>query len=163
MSVRAWGDLRFLVVDDNPQFRMFARTLLSAFGTEHVLEAEDAEQASNLLWTHHVDVAIVDHMLGGQTGLAWTRWVLHHPESPRRDLPIILVSGHNNEHLPRAALAAGARGFIRKPFGARDLWIRVAQALSRKPCRREEATREPPLETSAAPVGQAALSVQHSP
>ncbi|WP_413206266.1 response regulator [Rhodospirillum sp. A1_3_36] len=138
---------------------MLLRTLLSALGAEHVLEAENAEEASKLLRRHPFDLAIVDHLLGGQTGLAWTHWVVHSPESPHQDLPVILISGHNDEHLPRAALAAGARGFIRKPFGARDLWIRVAQALSTKPSRRDKASRD----ASAGPVAQIALLAPHSP
>jgi CheY-like chemotaxis protein len=138
MSAMAWDDLWFLIVDDNPQFRLLTRTLLSAFGADNVLEAESAEEATRLLESHHVDVAIVDHLLGGRSGLSWTRWLLHDPDSPRRDLPVVLVSGHNDEKLARAAMAAGARGFIRKPFGARDLWMRVAQVMSRVGTSRRE-------------------------
>ncbi|MCF8478806.1 MAG: response regulator [Rhodospirillum sp.] len=154
MSALAWGDLWFLVVDDNPQFRRLIRGLLSAFGADNVLEAESADEATRLLWTHHVDVAIVDHLLGARTGLAWTRWLVHDPESPRRDLPVILVSGHNDERLARAALVAGAKGFLRKPFGARDLWIRVAQILTMNGPRREDTPPEA--------AGQAARTVRSS-
>ncbi len=48
----------------------------------------------------------------------------------RPDLPVIIITGHNDDEVERSAFAQGAAFFIRKPFDAEELFRAVKIALS---------------------------------
>lgn len=114
--------LRVLLVDDYSAFRDLLRGLLTTAGLIVVGEAGDIAEAEALTRTLRPDVAVVDVMLPGVSGLEG---------APRLrallpTLRVILISAHADEGgvLRRAALAAGAEAFVAKD----DLELKVVRA-----------------------------------
>jgi diguanylate cyclase (GGDEF)-like protein/PAS domain S-box-containing protein len=108
-----------LVVEDNPQSRKWARAALSNAGYD-VLEARDGAQAIDRACTHVVDLVVQDVVLPDMDGfdlLGRLRTVL-----PRRDVPILAVTGGMNEALLREA---GFNDVLTKPIEPARLVKRV--------------------------------------
>ncbi len=118
-----------LIVEDEP-----AILELVAVNLEHAgfapLRAESAEQALALLRTALPDVALVDWMLPGQSGLALARRL--RADARTRELPIIFLTARSEESDKVAALDAGADDYVTKPFSPRELVARIRALLRRR-------------------------------
>jgi len=118
-----------LIVEDEP-----AILELIAVNLEHsgyaALRAVSAEQAAQLLRETRPDVALLDWMLPGQSGLALARRL--RADARTRDLPIIFLTARADEHDKVAALEAGADDYLVKPFSPRELVARIRAVLRRR-------------------------------
>ena len=117
----AVGRLTFLVVDDDAELRAYVRRCLRGFGKADplVLEAGDGQAALGVLDIQAVDLIISDMVMPRMDGLALCRAL---GEDDRlRQVPVLLVTGEAPAAARRLAQAAGARGFLAKPFNARKL------------------------------------------
>lgn len=64
-------------------------------------------------------------MMPGETGLEFREWLkAHHPA-----LPVLMMSGHTDAPLGRAARETGDEALIRKPFTGEELTERLRQVL----------------------------------
>jgi DNA-binding NarL/FixJ family response regulator len=109
--------LRLLVVDDHELILWGTRVLLCRLSwVERCLQADSAAKALELAQRYQPHVAIVDLVIGADSGLALSAALKR--ESPRTRT--VLTSGVGEVSRPRA-LAAGASGFVPKETGAHDL------------------------------------------
>jgi two-component system invasion response regulator UvrY len=103
--------LTVLLVDDQPPFRLAARTLLDAEdGYVIVAEADTGEQAVDLACRLRPDLILMDIRLPGISGIEATRRILARIPSAL----VVLLSTHAEADLPADLLHCGAAGFIRK-------------------------------------------------
>jgi ribonuclease P protein subunit RPR2 len=109
--------LRVLVVDDDAGMRALLRTTLEAVDMV-VDEAESAAAAARRLAVLDPDVVVLDVGLPGVDGLAYCRELKTSPAT--RGVRVALLTG-TEEGTPEAASAAGADGFLRKPFSPLEL------------------------------------------
>jgi DNA-binding NarL/FixJ family response regulator len=111
--------IRVLIVDDHPLFRDGIRERLeSNDGTIRVIgEAGDGKQARGLVAALHPDVVLMDIAMPGVNGIEATR--LLRAEYP--DVAIVILSAYDDGQYVRAALAAGAAGYLLKTVDAREL------------------------------------------
>ncbi len=118
-----------LIVEDEP-----AILELVAVNLEHAgfapLRAASAEEAAQLLRQTLPDVALVDWMLPGQSGLALARRL--RTDARTRELPIIFLTARTEEDAKVAALEAGADDYLTKPFSPRELVARIRAVLRRR-------------------------------
>lgn len=119
-----------LVVDDHTIFRSGLRRLLADEPDLRVAEeAGNAADAMQALRRRPVDIVILDINLKGRSGLEML-WGLRR-EWPA--LPVLMVSMYPEEQFARAALEAGANGYVPKDAEPGDLLAairRVAQGGS---------------------------------
>jgi len=102
---------RVLVVDDHEIVRLGIRQLIATESDLVVCgEAATAEQALDLHRTLHPDLAIVDLSLDTTPGLELVR--RFHETTP--EMPILVLSMHEEALFAERALRAGARGYIMK-------------------------------------------------
>lgn len=103
---------RVLIVDDQPAFRRVLGQLLAQAGLVVIGEAGDIPEAEALVRTNLPDLAIVDVMLPGISGLDGTPRL----KALAPDLRVILVSAHLNHAgiYQGAAREAGAEAFVPK-------------------------------------------------
>jgi len=102
---------RVLIVDDHP---IVTQGLAQLIGREPDLEvcacAADAVSALGAIDALKPDVAIVDLSLGGTSGLGLLKdCKVRHP-----DLPILVLSMHDESLYAERALRAGAKGYVMK-------------------------------------------------
>lgn len=101
---------RLLLVDDHPLMRKgLALTLGAEPDLQIVAQAESAEQALDLL-TDEIDLVVTDVSLPGMSGLELTK----HLGALRPELPVLVISRHDEALYAERALRAGAKGYVQK-------------------------------------------------
>jgi len=119
------GTMRVLVVDDHQAFR---HALSSAL--EMVEDIEVAGQAGGGLAACQEaeqldpDVIIMDLSMPDLSGIDAMKRI--HERQP--DLPVVILTAHADDGTEREALEAGARGFVAKGTGLRDLVVMLHEA-----------------------------------
>lgn len=107
--------VRVVVADDHPMFRFgLVAALVGVPEVEIVGEAADGEALLALLreepGAHAVDVVLTDLAMPGMDGVTVTAELARsYPE-----LPVLLLTMHDDECAVRAAVKAGARGYLLK-------------------------------------------------
>ena len=116
--------LRLVVADDHRLFLEGIRTLLAEDADfEIVAEAHDGAEAIRLAREHAPDVVLMDISMGDVDGIEATREVRAVADPPA----VLCLSMHREREFVRAALEAGAAGYVPKDCALEELrWaIRV--------------------------------------
>lgn len=117
-----------LLVDDEAAIRDMLSIALEA-ADFNVLKAENAQQAHSMIIDHQPDLALLDWMMPGTTGLELLRRLKRDELTAK--LPIILLTAKAEEDSKISGLDAGADDYIPKPFSPRELISRVKAVLRR--------------------------------
>ena len=106
-----------LLVDDDPDMRLYLRTCLRSPGldVERVLEAADGLEAFKLVRSGGVHLVICDIVVPGLDGRALCRAIRETPELD--DIAILLISGEDGA----GSSEGDADGFLAKPFNSQQL------------------------------------------
>jgi signal transduction histidine kinase len=110
-----------LVIEDNPDDHLLVRRALQAQGTPVVKHAETLQQALTLCTEHLPDAVLLDLHLPDSHGLDTFR--LLHAAHPA--LPIVVLTGLDDESLGERAITAGAQDWFRKDDLHPRLLLRV--------------------------------------
>jgi len=113
-----------LTVDDASTIRKMVSFTLKAAGHE-VLEAQDGTVALSVLQSRSVDLVITDVHMPNMNGLELTRRLRALPGFGRT--PIILLTTESDPTKKAEGRAAGATGWIVKPFGQEQLLAVMAK------------------------------------
>jgi DNA-binding NarL/FixJ family response regulator len=118
---------RVLIVDDHPMTRA---------GLVHVInhqpdlvvccEAENAAEALDAVGACRPDLVLADITLPGKSGLELIKDI----KAIRPELPILVISMHDESLYAERVLRAGARGYITKQEGGEKLMQAVRHVLS---------------------------------
>jgi len=114
-----------LVVDDDRRLRELLRRYLSDNGFR-VSTAGDAAEARRLLGGIAFDLIVLDVMMPGEDGLAFTRALRADSQ-----VPILLLTARGEVEDRIEGLQRGADDYLTKPFEPRELLARVASILRR--------------------------------
>ena len=121
----ASGDLKVLVIDDDPDVRQFLCASLDGLGYR-VIESADGAQGLVLLDAERPDLLLVDFAMPGMNGAE----VAAAARARRPDLPIIVASGYADTDALDAAIIGPAR-MLHKPFSLAELAQAVQASLAR--------------------------------
>ncbi len=113
-----------LIADDADTIRTLLTIALEAEGYEVLTSTNGVEtfQAGSEL---ELDLVILDQLMPGLLGLEiMDKW-----KSEGLDIPVIMLSGVDDENIVIESLEKGALDFIRKPFQIRELVARVRSAI----------------------------------
>jgi DNA-binding NarL/FixJ family response regulator len=110
--------IRVLLADDHSIVRAGLRRLVEESGDmEVVAEASDGREAIRLIQEAAPDVAVIDISMPGLDGLEVVSQL--HTRSP--DLPILILTMHEEAQYVVRAIQAGARGYITKQAAPEQL------------------------------------------
>jgi two-component system alkaline phosphatase synthesis response regulator PhoP len=116
---------KILVVDDEPPLReLVIVTLGDAYACD---EAADGDAALEQLRTQRYDVVMLDVMMPGRSGIDVLREM--RSDDDLREIPVVVMSAWQSTQDIDAALAAGADGFLPKPFLLEELDLAVRTAM----------------------------------
>jgi two-component system, cell cycle response regulator DivK len=115
-----------LYVEDNEYNRKIVRQLLSRT-TYRLVEAPDGEAAIALVRQDRPDLVLMDVQLPRMSGLDVTRALRAEPTTA--DIPIIVVTSFALSGDDHRAMAAGASGYLAKPYSPRDLLALIRKFL----------------------------------
>lgn len=121
-----------LIVDDEPQIQRFLGHALMAAGYDTVLAANGHEALASLN-ASEPDLMILDLGLPDMNG----KEVIERLRL-RSDLPVIVLSAHDQEMEKIMALDLGADDFVAKPFGIGELLARLRVSLRPRRAARTE-------------------------
>lgn len=119
-----------LVVDDSDDIRELIAMRVEHAG-HHVTSIGDPRLALEAAARMHVDLALLDWSMPGMNGGELCARLHELPELA--EVPVVIVTAHNDEDTRRSAAAAGASGYLTKPFTMRDLDAQVAEVLALRP------------------------------
>jgi PAS domain S-box-containing protein len=114
---------KVLVVDDDPDVRLFISASLEALGYD-VAVAADAVRGLDVLETFGPDLVLVDFAMPGMNGAQMAKVV----RASRPNLPIVFASGYSETASIEQALGETAV-LLKKPFGVSELDVVLRTAL----------------------------------
>src|SRR3954449_3938967 len=128
-----------LVIDDDETIRAVVSRIVETAGAT-VTEAETGEDGLRALYDGRPDVVVLYIGLPGLDG-----WQVLERIRQLTDLPVVMLSAHDDELEKVRALQAGADDYVTKPFGAPELFARLQVQVRRAGPRgpREEAPLQP--------------------
>jgi two-component system KDP operon response regulator KdpE len=117
------GDVRVLIIEDDPAIQRFLRNTLRVQSYE-VREAETGAEGVSLVRQLKPDIVILDLGLPDMDGMDVIKQI--------RDssaVPILVLSSRSDEAGKVMALDMGADDYVNKPFGVDELMARLRTAL----------------------------------
>lgn len=117
-----------LIVEDEAAIREMTAHALGREGFE-VEQAEDADQAINLIADRMPVLILLDWMLPGMSGLELARRLKR--DEMTRHLPVIMLTARGDEDDKVRGLESGADDYVSKPFSPRELIARIRAVLRR--------------------------------
>jgi two-component system chemotaxis response regulator CheY len=107
-----------LIVDDERSFCDVVAVILEGQGF-NVQQASHANQALGLMSQTRPDLILTDLMMPEIDGFKFISKVRERPNWA--DIPVVMVSAHDQPEIQESAIEAGATGFMAKPFSASEL------------------------------------------
>jgi two-component system, chemotaxis family, chemotaxis protein CheY len=117
---------RIMTIDDSPSLRQMVALTLENAGYE-VVEASDGRDAVAKLDGREYHLFVTDLNMPGMDGIELTRKLRSMPEY--RFVPIVLLTTESNQEKKMQGKAAGATGWIVKPFQPADLLATVKKVM----------------------------------
>ena len=118
-----------LVVEDEPAIQDLIQINLEMSGYR-VVVTSSAEEALAQIQRELPDLALLDWMLPGMSGLDLTRRL--RGESRTKALPVILLTARGEEEYKLRGLETGADDYLVKPFSVKELEARIKAVLRRR-------------------------------
>ena len=117
---------KILIIDDHPMMRQGLVQLITNEPDLAVAgEAESAEQAISMIAQSAPDLVLADISLTGKSGLELIKDV----QSLRPDLPVLVISMHDESIYAERVLRAGGRGYIMKQEGGKQIMQAIRHVL----------------------------------
>ncbi len=117
---------RVMVVDDSPSIRRMVAMTLKGAGYD-VIECGDGQEALDRVGQVRPDAVNTDNKMPRLDGLGFIRAFRARPES--QGVPVIFLSTESDATLKDRARAAGAIGWMTKPFDQQKLLSVMAKVV----------------------------------
>ena len=118
-----------MVVDDHPVVRQGLTSLINSESDLIVCaEAENADQDLEILKKERLDLTIVDISLNGTNGIQLTEKI----KTSYPDLPVLVLTIHDEALYAKRAMEAGAKGYINKREAAETIISAIRLVLGGK-------------------------------
>jgi len=146
------GELRVLVVDDEPDVRLGLKLLVGSLNAE-VQEADSGEAALEICdaWAPHL--VLSDIAMAGMSGVE----LLSVLGRKRPETRVVLITGFGTIELAVEAMRRGAAHFVTKPFDNDEL-LEVVERYGR-----QALVRETTLRLTATPTGADPMIIAEDP
>ncbi|MCG2754180.1 MAG: sigma-54 dependent transcriptional regulator [Desulfobacteraceae bacterium] len=129
MSVENQASLQknILVVDDDQDFRWVIGNVLQADGYK-VTQAQDGEEALNLLEKYVPDLILLDYRMPGRDGISVSADI----KKIIPALPIIMITAYAEVKCAVDAMRIGVYDYVTKPIDNNDLLFTIKRALEKQ-------------------------------
>jgi DNA-binding NtrC family response regulator len=143
MESTAENNIDLLIVDDDAEYRATVARRFSRRGYR-VQEAPDGETALELAARRQYQVAVVDLVMPGLSGLE----LLQKLKAGSPDCEVVLLTGQGTIETAVEAMKRGAHDFLTKPFPLAELEVIVQKAYEQRQLRKENRQLKAVLERS---------------
>jgi CheY-like chemotaxis protein len=126
--------IKILVVEDSANMRELLAALLTTMGIGDIRCAENGEAGLTLFHEMRPDLVITDGMMQPMSGYVMTRAIRAMRDAPGAphplsDVPVLMLSGHNEPDIVEWARNEGVTEYIVKPVTPELLYERVLNAI----------------------------------
>ncbi|MGK0185633.1 MAG: two-component system sensor histidine kinase/response regulator [Verrucomicrobiales bacterium] len=130
-----------LIVEDQPVNRVLLRRVLTTVGF-NVQEAENGKIALDNWRKWAPDLIFMDQDMPIMNGNEATRSIIAQAGGPEKAPPIVALTAYALEDTRRAAVSAGCRDFLTKPFKHSELFALISRLLKVQYIFQDEASEE---------------------
>ena len=109
-------NIKLLYVEDNEEARIFTLELLSRF-FDDITVAKDGKEGLELFQDKDIDLIISDINMPKMGGIEMSKYI----RNINKNIPIILLSAHNEANIEEAAWNVGINEYLAKPLNLTDL------------------------------------------
>jgi len=122
---------RIVIVDDHPLFRKGLEQLINSSGDAFRIcgEASDAAEGMTVIRKLKPDLAIVDLSLPGANGIE----LIKNIRAEFANLPVLILSMHDESLYALRALRAGAQGYVMKQEALENVVVAIREVLAGRP------------------------------
>ena len=117
-----------LIIDDAYTVREYLRQTLLHLGINNVHEADSGSKGLSAFKQHHHDLVFLDIELPDMNG----QQILQQIKTRADKTHVVMVTAHNSVDNVQQSIAAGASGFIAKPFSPQKIKNIVDRCLAAK-------------------------------
>lgn len=121
--------LSILVVEDSPLMLEVMVNALKALGVGHIFQAKNGEAGYQAFIRERPDIVLTDWEMEPVDGLELVKWIRRNADSPKRTVPIIIMTGYAASQRVAQARDKGITEFLVKPFTANELARRIAYVI----------------------------------
>lgn len=121
------GDVRILAIDDEPVNLVLIRKALHRLGYTDCVTEDDPVRAVARFHAEDFDLVLLDYIMPGMSGIEVLAALSG--KARREQIPVVMVTGHNDRDTRLLTLHAGAKDFITKPLDLAELTARVRNLL----------------------------------
>jgi len=115
-----------LHIDDSDKVLQVTELIFSEIGVK-AIGALDAEKGISLARKEQPDLILMDIVMPGMNGFEAIKLLRSDPKT--KDIPILIVTGANQEHDVEEGLKAGANGYLIKPIKRERLIFKLEEWL----------------------------------
>ena len=117
--------MHLLLIEDDQAYQLAMATHLRQLaGVQQVWVAADGEMGLELLTSKSVDLVLLDLVLPGLGGLATCRQITN-----KTDLPVLILTSHEESGWVRQIWDAGARGYLHKERALAQVELALASLM----------------------------------
>lgn len=118
-----------LLAEDNKDVALFTRSIFTAEGY-HLIYCHNGEEALKMANEHLPDIVITDVLMPRMNGLELCKAIKQSPLLSH--IPVVIISAKSEMEDYIEGLRCGADAYIRKPFQAEELQVRVENLLKQR-------------------------------
>jgi len=122
--------ISFLIIDDQLFTRRIVRSILLGFGSREVYESANGIEAIELVRTAIPSIIITDLIMPTFNGLRLIR-MMREPQSPARNIPIIVLSGYLTKAAALTVRNSGADELLVKPVSPKAFYEHISRIVLR--------------------------------
>ncbi len=119
--------IKVLIVDDARVARQIVKRMLTEIGFSQFIEADNGSDALVKAKQEKVGLILSDWNMPKMTGIEFLKQL--RADAQGKSTPFIMVTAERMEINIVEAVQAGVTAYIKKPFGAKELEVKIRQAL----------------------------------
>lgn len=104
-----------LIVDDNPMFRLILQTLLSQWGDTDIYQADNVEEAIEIIKSNDIDIVTIDIFMPHLTGFDLYDWIYKYNNNTESNIRTIGITAFPDNPQLLEPRYAGMTPIIPKP------------------------------------------------
>jgi CheY-like chemotaxis protein len=144
--------MRVLIVDDNASMRILLSTLLGDRGHQIVGSLAEGNGVMEAVDRLKPEIVCLDYQLPGRDGLE----ILADINNTRPEIDVLFITASEDPEIEQKAADAGAAGFLRKPFGQKQVLEEIQDVVAtREQASAANRQNEAPAAPQAATVASA--------
>jgi len=125
-----FDELSVLVIDDSKFIRDTVRRILRSIGVNKIRMAPNGMTGLKMVSQEQFDVVLCDLSMEPINGMRFVEFLRKHENAKLRDLPVIILTMHNEKEIVKKAIEQGINGYLLKPVSIKSIKERIEQVLT---------------------------------